>query len=149
MIVIYDCFFLSSATLTQYFRIDWIIQTFFSYLSDCLGFFVFYNLIHGLLDRLIDAGNPYKVVKILHWVVLGIVSALSLACWGLMVAAENYEVYEMRGYYPTGPNLISVNSYVESAQSILYLVVSIEILVWAIFIAVKAGSHRFNSKVSS
>lgn len=121
-----------------------MIYDFLSLLSNCLVFFVFYNLIHGLLDRLTDAGKPYAVVAIIHWVILGIVSALSVAGWGLYVA---YQVYDVNHTYSGSYSLSLVYEKVWAARTILYWVVSLEILAWTIFVFAKAGSHRFNSKV--
>ena len=108
-------------------------------------FFVFYNLIHGLLDHLTDAGKPYALVSSIHWVILGLVSALSLAAWGLFVA---WEVLDVNDVYSGPLDVTMAYVKVDGARSIVYWIVSIEILAWAIFVIVKAGSHRFNSKVS-
>lgn len=141
--VVYECFFLANATVEQYYLILWMISTFFSFASNCVGYFVFYNLIHGLLGRLTDAGNPYRPIAIMHWIVVGIVSAFSLACWGMYVAVQDFSVMSPNFHF------FGVYRYVQSALEIVYWLVSIEVLAWTIFIAVKAGSYRFNTKVSS
>lgn len=144
LIVINEVFFLANATLTEYYRIDPILSDFFGILNSCIMFFVFYNLIHGLLDRLTDAGKPYAVVSSIHWVILGLVSALSLAAWGLFVA---YEVLDVNDAYNGPVGVTKAYVKVDGARCIVYWIVSLEILAWAIFVIVKAGYHRFNSKV--
>lgn len=122
-----------------------MLYNFFGIVSSCLVFFVFYNLIHGLLGHLTDAGNPYAVVSTVHWVILGLVSLLSLASWGLFVA---WEVLQVTDGYDSTWSLMRIYVNVAGARSIVYWVMSLEILAWAIFVIAKAGSHRFNSKVS-
>lgn len=131
--------------LTEYFRIDLILYDFFDLFSSCLVFFVFYNLIHGLLDRLTDAGKPYAVVSAVHWVVLGVVSMLSIAAWGLYIA---FEVLEVTKGYTSSNNVIMADIKVGSVQAIVYWLISLEILAWPLFVVTKAGFYRFTSKVS-
>lgn len=122
-----------------------MLYDFFGILSSCLVFYVFYNLIHGLLDRLTDAGRPYAWVSTVHWILLGLVSALSIVAWALFVA---FEVLQVSDGYNVSYKVTNAYIKVDSARSIVYWVLSLEILAWAIFVIAKAGSHRFNSKVS-
>ncbi|KAJ5159594.1 uncharacterized protein N7482_006598 [Penicillium canariense] len=141
-ILIYEIFFLADATVTMYYVIDLMLNELFFLLAGCLLFFVFYNLIHSLLDRLTDSGKPYAVVAVVHWVLLGLVSLLSLATFALFVAVEVQFVQE-------NYNSSLGNHYfkMESARGIIWWILSLEIVAWFIFIAVKAGSHRFTSKL--
>lgn len=142
--MIYKIFFLADATVTYYYVIVLMLQYFFGLLSDCLILFVFYNIIHGLLNRLTDSGKPYAIVQIVHWVLLGIISAISIATWGLYVAFEVALVNSNITYYLAhNMNLLS------ASRSIILWVMTLEILAWTIFVAAKAGSHRFASKVSA
>lgn len=146
LIIIYEIFSLAEATLTQYYLIDLFMFDFFSMLSNCLVIFVFYNLIHDLLDRLTDQGKPYAVVATIHWVNLGLVSALSIATWALNVA---YQARIVEYTYSSSDTLGEISIKVFVARDIVFWVVALEILGWAIFVTVKAGSHRFASKVSA
>ncbi|KAJ5690672.1 hypothetical protein N7462_005064 [Penicillium macrosclerotiorum] len=140
--VIYEIFYLAEATITQYYVIDLMLNEFFFLLGSCLLFFVYYHLINGMLDRLTDSGKPYAAVAVIHWVVIGLVSLISLATWAMYVA---YQVqYVNNGY--TGA-LRQSYPKLESARAIIYWLLSLEILAWVIFVTVKAGSHRFTSRL--
>lgn len=139
--VIYSIFFFAEATVTYYYVIVLMLQYFFGVLTDCLILFVFYNIIHGLLNRLTDSGKPYAIVQIVHWVLLGIMSAISIATWGLYVAFEVAFINSNISYY-----LEHNMSLLSASRSIILWVMTLEILAWTIFVAAK--SHRFASKVS-
>lgn len=141
-ILVYGILFLANATVTMYYVIDLMLNEFFYLAAGCLVFFVFYHLIHSILDRLTDAGKPYAVVSIIHWVILGLVSVVSLATFGLYVA---FQVQIVQGSYS---KIVDPYNKLESARAIIWWILSLEIVAWFIFIAVKAGSHRFTSKVS-
>lgn len=141
MLVVEDIFFLAKTTLTEYYRIEFLVLNFFQDLNYCLLFLVFYKLIDVFLDRLTDAGRPYAPVTYLHWVVLGIVFALAIAQWSMNVA---YQVFDVNKPFT---EFIIVYENVSGAVDVVYWAVSLEIVAWTIFILVKAGSHRFESKV--
>jgi hypothetical protein len=143
LIIIEESFFLAETTVTNYYLIDAFLYVFFLLISECMLIFVFYNIIHKLLDRLTDSGRPYAAVVIIHWIFLAIAVALAVASWALYVA---YEVTSVQDSFPY--RLGRIYRKVESARAIFYWIVSLEILAWSIFATVKAGSHRFVSRVS-
>lgn len=136
-------FYLADATVTYYYVIDLMLGEFFYLLTECLLVFVFFNLIHGLLERLTDSGKPYAPVKIVHWVILGILAILSMADWGVFVAKHVATVNVESNYLELWQTALNL----DASRSIILWVISLEILAWAIFVIVKAGSHRFASKV--
>lgn len=141
-ILVYEIFFFANATVQMYYLIDLMLNEFFYLLAGCLIFFVFYHLIHSALDRLTDAGKPYAIVAIIHWVILGLVSVVSLATFGLYVG---FQVQNVQNYYYS--KLSKPYNNLEAARAIIWWILSLEIVAWFIFIVVKA-SHRFASKVS-
>jgi hypothetical protein len=143
LIIIEESFFLAETVVTNYYLIDVFLYVFFLSLSECMLIFVFYNIIHKLLDRLTDSGRPYAAVVIIHWIVLALAVVLAVASWALYVG---YEVTSVQDSFPY--RLGRIYTKVESARAILYWIVSLEILAWSIFATVKAGSHRFVSRVS-
>lgn len=143
--IVYEVFFLAEAVVTQYYNIDLMLQVFFSDLSVWLIVYVFYNLIHRVVNRLTDAGKPYAAISIVHWVILAILGAISIAAWGIYVA---FRVYYVQGSRGNLVDLVDSMNKVDSARVILFWVVSMEIFAWFLFAAVKAGSHRFPSRVS-
>ena len=132
---------MAEATVTNYYVIVLILNVFFGLLRDCLLLFVFYNLVRAFLDRLTDVGKPYAAVTIIHWVILGLLSALSITSWAMYVA------YEVK-FVQSETDLEFIHTYVqlESARAIIFWIASLEVLVWAIFVTSKA--YRFISKVN-
>lgn len=120
------------------------MANFFSVVSNCLIIFVFYNLTHAFLDRLTDAGKPYAVVTTIHWVILGLVSALSIATWAAYVADQVVFVIDRLSF---NNMLDEIYFKAESTMDIVFCIVSLEILAWAIFVTVK--TRRPASTVSA
>ncbi|KAJ6096007.1 hypothetical protein N7486_006753 [Penicillium sp. IBT 16267x] len=140
--LIYEILELASAVVKQYYVIDFMLQELFQVISSCVLFLVFYQTIHLLLDRLTDSGKPYAFLRIIHWVVLGIIAVLSLADFALYVVVDYKEVEETLTL-----KLIENWRKLYSARTIIYFVVALEIFVWTIFVTVKAGTHRFASRL--
>lgn len=114
---------------------------FFNLAAECFVVFVLYSLVHGLLDRLTDSGRPYAATTKVHWVVLGLLVSFSLADWVLFVM----NVVLMINAHDT--DLLEGFLKTDAARTCVFCVIAIEILVWSIYIAVKASSRRFVSKV--
>jgi hypothetical protein len=144
LIIIEECLFLADVVVTQYYLIDLFLYDFFYLISQCMLIFVFYNIIHKLLDRLTDSGRPYAAVVGIHWTLLVLAVGLSVASFALYVA---YEVKFVQHSF--GHNLGTIYTKVGSARTIFFWLISLEILAWSIFATVRAGSHRFASRVSS
>ncbi|KAJ6133968.1 hypothetical protein N7523_000290 [Penicillium sp. IBT 18751x] len=142
LIVIEESFFLAGVTVTQYYLIDLFLYDFFLSFNECMLIFVFYNIIHKLLDHLTDAGKPYAAVVIIHWIALAFAVALAIASWALYVG---YRVAWVQG--SSLYNLGTIYNKVGSAQAIFFWILSLEILAWSIFATVKAGTHRFVSRM--
>lgn len=127
----------------NYYLITLMLSSFFSLLGTCLTFYVFWSLLHRLLGRLTDSGKPYAAITIVHWILLGLIVLLSIVDWGLYVT---YIVSTVTNFInPTEVAWIKL----ESALYIIFWLLSLEIIVWSIFVVVKAGNHRFVSKVSA
>lgn len=120
-----------------------MLQDFFSVIFSCVLFLAFYQTIHLLLDRLTDSGKPYASLRIFHWVLLGLITILSLAEFAVYVAVQYKEVETTLTF-----QLIDGWRKLYSARCIIYFVMAFEIFVWTIFVTVKAGTHRFASRVS-
>lgn len=122
-----------------------MLSSFFNLLGICLTFYVFWSLLHRMLGRLTDSGKPYAAVTILHWVLQGLIVVISLADWALYVAYVVATVTnDSSSGYLLGRNWIRL----ESALFIIYWLLSAEVIALSIFVVVKAGNHRFVSKVS-
>jgi hypothetical protein len=126
----------------MYYLITLMLSSFFMLLGICLTFYVFWSLLHHMLGRLTDSGKPYRAVTILHWVLQGLIVVLSLADWAL------YVVYVASTVTDYNKTLGNSWSKLEAALFIIFWLLSMEVLAWSIFVVVKAGTHRFVSRVS-
>lgn len=141
--VIVDILYLAVVVVKQSWIITYILSYIFGIVSYCLLFAVFYMIIHKFLDRLTDSGKPYAAVTAIHWVIVGLVTAISIADFGLYTALTVKEVES-----DLTLEIVKNQPKVFVARCIIYFIVSLEIFAWTIFIAVKAGTHRFVSRVS-
>lgn len=142
--IVYKILFIAEAVVTQYYNIDLFLSSFFSYLAELMVVFIFFNLIHRTLNRLTDSGKPYAAISIVHWIVVGILGAISVAAWALFVA---YRVKVVQGFYREWEKLAMDLNKVDTARVIVLFVFSVEIFAWLLFAALKAGSHRFASRI--
>ncbi|KAJ5714763.1 uncharacterized protein N7483_011944 [Penicillium malachiteum] len=140
--VVVDILYLANATVKETYHIAYILSYLFSVVGYCLVFMVFYTIIHKLLDRLTDSGRPYAVLSAFHWVVLAVVTVVSLADFGVytaLIVKEVEETYTVK--------LLKDSNKIYTARTIVYFIVSLEIFAWGIYVALKAGAHRFTSKM--
>ncbi|KAJ5918592.1 hypothetical protein N7466_010584 [Penicillium verhagenii] len=144
--VIWEILILSDATVKNYYVIIFMLQDLFGVISTCLLFLAFYQIIHKLLNRLTDTGSPYTAVRIVHWVALGLVSALSIAEWAVYVAVNVYSVEIVSLSYRFYDRFARNYDRLYSARVIVYFIMACEIFMWTIFVTVKAGTQRFVSR---
>ncbi|CAG8059954.1 unnamed protein product [Penicillium salamii] len=139
--VVVEALYVASAEVMMYYLISYMLSNFFHYLGICLTFYVFWSLQHRLLSRLTDSGKPYAAVTTVHWILLALTLLFSLVVWAL------YVVYVAGNV--TYRYFIDVAVWVKvgSALYIVFWLLSLEVLAWSIFVAVKAGTHRFVSKM--
>ncbi|KAJ5256956.1 hypothetical protein N7478_013060 [Penicillium angulare] len=139
--VIADILYLAIVWVKQSYVIAYILNYVFGLASYSLLFAVFYMIIHRSLDRLTDSGKPDTAVKVVHWVIVGIVTAVSIADFGLYTAVTVKQVESDLTY-----ELVKSQRNLYAARCIIYFIVSFEILAWSIFVAVKARTSQFVSK---
>ncbi|KAJ5811475.1 hypothetical protein N7474_007776 [Penicillium riverlandense] len=128
----------------EYYQITYMLQDFFTHISQCLIFYVFYSLIHRFLDGLTDVGRPYAAVNIIHWIFLGVLFAMGMACFAIGVVNTVYLVTEVP--------LLNVELAAEklyAANAILLFVASLEVVVWSVVVTVKGGRDRFRSRIAA
>lgn len=131
---------IARATVQQsYIVLSMLNQIFYS-LTAMLGFYIFWKMVQKLLERVAEK-KPNKVfvpVTIVHWVLLAILSALSMA------ECSTYIAFIVKGINEGSGNLQLVFHYnkLSSGLSILCWVASFEILCWIIFAFVKSGDKK-------
>jgi hypothetical protein len=140
--IIWQALYIANAEVMEYYRIVLMLSSFFGLLGTCLTFYVFWSLLHRLLGRLTDSGKPYAAITIIHWVLLGLIVLLSIVDWGLYVT---WIVSLVTDFY--NPTELAWTK-LEAALYIVFWLLSLEIVAWSIFVLVKAGNHRFVSKVN-
>ena len=131
---------IARATVQQsYIVLSMLNQIFYS-VTAMLGFYIFWKMVQKLLERVAEK-QPSKVfvpVAIVHWVLLAILSALSMAECGTYIA------FIVKGINEGSGNLQLVFHYnkLSSGLSILCWVASFEILCWIVFAFVKSGDKK-------
>ncbi|KAJ5083503.1 hypothetical protein N7456_012930 [Penicillium angulare] len=138
--VVPDIIYLAAVWVKQSYVIAYILNYIFALASYSLLFGVFYMIIHRSLDRLTDSDKPYLAVNVVHWVIVGIVAAVSIADFGLYAALTVKEVESDLTY-----KLLKTQNRLYVARCIIYFIVSFEVLAWSIFVAVKARTRQFLS----
>lgn len=122
---------LCKASVAPTFVVISIFTLIFYLVAMLFGFFVFWHLIHELLESV--AGRNSRKAAIAHWVILAIFSALAISGCITYIAsiAEIFTGYRTTTYllYLSG----SAN-VVLAVLSILFFAASIEIGGWTIFI---------------
>ena len=142
-IIAWEALYVAEAEVTMYYLISLMLWNFFRVVAVWLTFYVFWNLIHRLLGLTRASGKPHAAVTTTHYIFLSIIFVVSLAEWGMCVA------YYVRSVV-SNLNVDFQSAFIRlnTALYIIYWVLSLEILAWGIFLAIKARSYTFWSKVS-
>lgn len=125
--------------MKQSYVVMLMFQTIFWFLALFLMFYVFYRVIEAYLSRIANGGKTFLPVSILHWVFLGVLGILMVVNAAMYIALLVMDVNGSSQRQLIGP----YNKIVE-ARIIISWLMSLEILVWTIFIIAKS---RFSSKV--
>ncbi|RHZ73854.1 hypothetical protein CDV55_107941 [Aspergillus turcosus] len=137
----YLFFYLCEVTVKQSYVVMLMFQTIFWFLALFLMFYVFYRVIEAYLSRIANGGKTFLPVSILHWVFLGVLGILMVVNAAIYIALLVMDVNGSSQRQLIGP----YNNIVE-ARIIISWLMSLEILVWTIFIIAKS---RFSSKTGS
>lgn len=117
-----------------------IINLIFYLISFLLGLYVFWHMIHKLLEWVVGRENNRKL-RITHWVFLVIFWFLVLADYAVVIATA---VTYTTSTYAMVPAAImtATGALITAVVSIVFFVASLEILGWTIFISTKADSEN-------
>lgn len=126
----------------MYYLIILMLQEFFFIMGICFTLHAFWGIIHSFLSHLRPSGKPPAALPILHWVFFSIAWVLGFALFALDVVSYVDMVTNRYGF------IHMPRARLSGAVHIVWFVLSLEILAWAIFVVVKAGKHRSVAKVS-
>lgn len=117
-----------------------MLNQIFYLLAAMLGFYIFWHVIQKLLERVAET-NPSKAfapLAIVHWVLLGIMSAIAAAECAMYIA------FVVRSIDDSSGSLLLAYEYnaLSAALSIICWVASLEILGWVVFVSTKAGGDK-------
>jgi len=128
------------ATVQQSYVVVSMLNQIFYLIAVMLGFYIFWKLIQKLLERLAEEkpSKAFALVAITHWILLGMLSALSAAECALYIAFIAKGINVGEGYM----KLAYEYNKVSAALSILCWIASMEVLGWIIFIFVSAAPDR-------
>lgn len=117
-----------------------IINLIFYLISFLLGLYVFWHMIHKLLEWVVGRENNRKL-RITHWVFLVIFWFLVLADYAVVIATA---VTYTTSTYAMVPAAImtATGALITAVVSIVFFVASLEIVGWTIFISTKADSEN-------
>ena len=138
---------IARATVQQSYVVLSMLNQIFYSLTAILGFYIFWKLVQKLLERVAEKkpSKAFVPVAVIHWVLLAILSALSIAECGTYIA------FIVKGVNEGSSNLQLVLHYnkLSSGLSILCWVASFEILCWIIFAFAKSGDRKVFSVLYS
>ena len=131
---------IARATVQQSYVVLSMLNQIFYSLTAMLGFYIFWKTVQKLLERIAEKkpSKAFVPVAVVHWVLLAILSALSMAECGTYIA------FIAKGINEGSRNLQLVFHYnkLSSGLSILCWVASLEILCWIIFAFAKSGDKK-------
>ncbi|PLB51247.1 hypothetical protein P170DRAFT_436314 [Aspergillus steynii IBT 23096] len=130
------------ATVKQSYVVIGILQMIFRLLALLLLFYALYRVVHGILERIAFPTGLLALVRNGHWGVLGICSLLVIANCAVRIASivRTVESSEAGG-------IAAHDERLTTSRAVLFMIMSLEILLWAIFPVVKVpGSELPHSK---
>ncbi|KAJ5783061.1 hypothetical protein N7457_004835 [Penicillium paradoxum] len=139
--IVWGALYIADAEVTRYYLITLMLWNFFLIFGICLTFHVFWKLIHEFLGRLTHSSKPSSGLVTLHGTFYFLALLLGFAQVALYISAVVYAVISRYS------NTAYIWSQLKGAMYIVYWVLSMEILGFMIYVVVKAGNHRFVSKL--
>lgn len=103
---------------------------------------IFYRIIHRHLESFSE-GDKFATVILAHTTILGVLSALAIANCATRIASLALAV-------PQSPSAAAVyqhDSRLTTARAVIFLVISMEIVGWTVFILLKSDTYKSVSKV--
>lgn len=128
------------ANVQQSYVVVSMLNQIFYLIALMLGFYIFWKLIQKLLERLAEdkPSKAFAPVAVAHWVLLGILSALSAAECALYIAFVVKGVNVGERYM----KLAYEYNKVSAALSIFCWLASLEAFCWIIFVFVNSAPDR-------
>lgn len=119
------------AKVQQSYVVISMLNQIFYLLAVMLGFFIFWLVIQKLLERMAEnkPSREFAPVALVHWIILGVLSVISIAECAMYIAFMVKGVDGSAGY----ARLVFDYNKLSSGLSILCWVASMEILCWVIF----------------
>lgn len=137
----YLLFYLYEVTVKQSYVVMLMLQTIFWLFALFLMFYVFYQVIQAYLNRIANGSKTFLPVSILHWLFLAALGILMVVNAAMYIALL---VMDVNGR--SQRRLIGPYGRVVEARIIISWLMSLETLLWTIFIIAKS---RFSSKTGS
>ncbi|KAJ5200607.1 PDZ-binding protein CRIPT [Penicillium cf. griseofulvum] len=142
IIITWAALSIAETEVTMYYIISMILQDFFMVMGICLTFYIFWTLINRFLGLLTSSGKPHASVTSAHSLLFALIVVMALAQTALYIV---YSVGIVTGQYSfIQLHFIRLNG----ALHIIYWLLSMEVVGCTIYLVMKAGSHRFVSKVN-
>ncbi|KAL4892266.1 hypothetical protein BDV59DRAFT_202776 [Aspergillus ambiguus] len=112
-----------------------MLEIIFYLLAWVLLFSVFYRVTHRHLESFSE-GEPFPRVILAHWTILGVLSALAIANCATRIASLALAVNQS----VSAEAVYQQDSRLSTARAAIFMLISLEILAWTIFILRKSQS---------
>ncbi|KAJ6145541.1 hypothetical protein N7470_009436 [Penicillium chermesinum] len=116
-----------------------ILWTLLYYVSRCGTFYIFYEIVHILINRFNDLKQYFAITRIVHGIVMAAIIVTAIVAWILLL------VLEIRGKKMDYSGHSSSNGG-ETAHSVVSWVVGTEIVCWCAYLTAKGFKHRVSIK---
>lgn len=119
-------------------NVTWVI-------SNLLAFYMFYRIIDCYLDRILNGRKGLAWVHYTHKAFIGILTLVALLyiIASIVYAARSSSDDKLKFW-----EALDVSSRITLAQTIICIILSLKILAWAIFVAVKSKVSHITYRVS-
>ncbi|KAF9892426.1 hypothetical protein FE257_001534 [Aspergillus nanangensis] len=118
-----------------------MVEMIFNLLAVVLLYSILYRTIHRHLERYTE-GEPFARVILAHWTILGVLSALAVTNCATRIASLALTVQESS----SATLLAQHDSRLTVARAVIFMVISLEILGWGIFIFVRPIAPQTRNK---
>lgn len=134
------------ATVKQSYAVLGILQLIFGLLALLLLCYALFRVVHAALERISFPTGPSILVARGHWGAVGVLSGVVIANCAVRIASI---VKDVEGG-PAARGIAVHDNRLTTARAVLFMIISLEILLWAIFSTAKSfsDSGRPDSKVS-
>lgn len=134
---IIDCIYMTEPPVTMAFEVVFFLEKFAWLLTYCTITLLFYRIIRHVQER--STGRSPRGLNIVHRVFLGFLAVVCATEWSLYVANSVVE--------SASDMLFMSWHWVQCARFLLFLVASLEIVIWALIVTGRTSRNDRQARV--